>query len=64
MTLNHANVPPSQIRRVLKEKNSKTISARKIKNLLNKLAPAQCDNKEMFEQFLQRIEDEGGRVDW
>ena len=62
--MNDANVPPSQIRRVLKEKCSEVVSVRKIKNLLNKLAPSQCVDKEMFEPFLQGIEEKGGRVDW
>ena len=64
MTLNDANVPPSQIRRVMKEKRSKVVSVSKIKNLLIKLAPSQCADRVMFEQFLQNIWEIGGRIDW
>ena len=35
-----------------------------MKNLLNKLPPSQCESKELFEQFLLSIEEEGGCVDW
>jgi len=64
LTLNNANVHPSQIRRVLKEKRSKVVSVSKIKNLLMKLSPSQCADRVMFEQFLQCVEEKGGRVDW
>ena len=52
LTLNDANVPPSQIRRVLKEKRSKVVSVSKIKNLSMKLSPSQCADKVMFKKFL------------
>ena len=56
LTLNEANIRPSQIMRELKEKNSKMLTVRRIQNLINKLSSSNSDDKKSFEEFLERVE--------
>ena len=44
LTLADANAPPSQIKRVLKEKNKKDVSSQKIRNLIQQLSSSECMN--------------------
>ena len=64
LTLNSATARPSQIKRVLKQQTGKTLSTKKIQNLIRKLSPSECDDKVSFEEFLKDVEDNGGIVDW
>ena len=51
MTLADASARPSQIKRVLQEKNKKIVSTQKIRNLLNKVKSSDMEDKELFEDF-------------
>ena len=64
LTLADASARPSQIKRVLKEKNKKVVSTQKIRNLINKLKSSDIENKESFEDFLEDVEENGGEVEW
>ena len=62
-TLRQANTKPSQIKRVLSEQFQKNIPAQKLKNLLQKL-DAPDEDREKFENFLDRVVDEGGDIEY
>ena len=64
LTLNSATARPSQIKRVLKEQRGKNFTTKKIQNLIRKLAPTDAEENVSFEDFLQKLEDEGGTVEW
>ena len=64
LTLADASARPSQIKRVLQEKNKKVVSTKKIRNLISKLKSSDMEDKELFEQFLKDIEENGGEVEW
>ena len=62
-----AQLKPSQIKRVLKQK-SKVVTHKKLKNLIDKLKLATDDSEkrgeESFEEFLTNIESDGGIIEY
>lgn len=62
--LHEANCKPSEISRVVKNKFEKKLSTQKIRNLLQKIKSTDADSTEMLRDFLEKIEDEKGTVDY
>ena len=63
-TLQAANAKPSQIKRVLYEKSHKKVTIQKLKNLINKLSPANPETDEKLVNFLESTENDGGIIEW
>ena len=65
-TLKDANARPSQIKRVLLERSKKTVTIKRLWNLLQKISPKESDeeNHEALEKFLCDTEIDGGMIQW
>ena len=65
-TLKAANAKNSQIQRVLFERSKKKVSVIKLKNLIQRIMPAEGpeETKKAFGAFLENIERDGGVVEW
>ena len=61
-TLRSGNCKPSQIKRVILERFTKTITIQKLKNILSQV-PDGLDKVDP-EEFFEKFEGEGGEVDW
>ena len=65
LTLKQANARPSQIKRVLCERQNKHITTQRLRNLISKfLREENSQNSSSLEEFLASVETIGGTVKW
>ena len=65
LTLNQANAKPSQIKRVLCERNNKQITTQNLRNFISKfLKEENLQNNSSLEELFSSIESNGGTVKW
>ena len=62
--LKTANAKPSQIARVLKEKNKTILSTKQVRNIIQRLIPQQDKSKqEKLADFLENVDKNGGIIE-